>query len=435
MSSGEPGYTRWQPSEYLKVAVCALPLIDKGKTVAEAYYAAQRQALPRERRRELPDIRKLTYNGSPQKYIDLARKLPEAERLALTPPPPEPRKKPLVKLKPAPRVKLDDGRDYGKDDGGAKRWITREKALLARRILYWQEKGDTRALSRLFIEAQEIELERDRRRPIASIQAGVTGGKLQATLDEGKQAIWQVQSIPFKPDDEPTSSSPAAGDEADRIGAMELHDPAQAEQAAKTAVEAPNDPQATTLAPTGERALSDAAKAFGDTVMQALDKLLHTHTEIILGNVYAKLSDHAASTAANIGAMIERGLRETVHKIVEAELGGPVAAPSTPAAPALHARQLKVDVFTFPDGVLQDKVQREVRATFNGSTDLRFVNPDARNYTPDPERHCIMLTQRIPRALSNSITAIGIEPIYIKATPAHVVHAIEELHRSAGTSH
>lgn len=442
--SGTPGYMRWQPSEYLKVAVAALPLVDKGKSITDAFFAAQRRALPKDRRREADDLRKMQYSGAPQKYIDQARALSETERAALLPPPPPPRKA------PPKRVKLDEGRDYSAN--GTIRWTGREKALIARRVSYWLEHGDTRVLSRLIVEAQEIELEPDRRRSIPSIQSGTTGGHNKKTIEEGLRLVWQIENIPFKPDaqdaaaaEAETTAAPAtdvadnAEDEAQRIGAMAFNDPAQAAdaRAAKAASEAPNPVQATTPAPAAERALSDAARAFGDTVMQALDKLLATHAEIMLGKVQAKLNEQAQTTAASIAAMIERGMRETVHKIVEVELGGPVAAPATvasaPAAPeAAHAPQLKVDVFTFPDAVLQDKVQREVRATFNGSTDLRFVNPDTRNYTPSRERHCIMLTQRIPRALANSFTAIGIEPLYIKATPSHVVHAIEELHRASG---
>ncbi|HKX40904.1 MAG TPA: hypothetical protein VJO99_07085 [Burkholderiaceae bacterium] len=425
------GWVRWKPDEYLRIAVCALPLIDKGKDISAAFYAAQRQALHRDRRRELDDIRKLNYSGTPQKYVDQARALPAAERLALQPPPPAPRKA------PPPRVTLDAGRDYGGE--GLVRWTGREWALIARRVKHWQDKGDTRTLSRLVIEAQEVEFERDRRRPVASIQQSTTGGKLERLIADGLKAGWQIEHIALKPDSSSTEPAPSTDiaespeAEAARIEEMAMYDPQQAAaaQAAQTAVEAPIAVEATTPPAPSNRTLSEAARAFGDTVMQALDKLLATHAAIMLSNVQAKLEQQAATTAVSIAAMIERGMRETVHRIVEVELGGPVSAP---AAAAVHAPSLKVDVFAFPDASLQDKVQREVRATFNGSTDLRFVNPDTRHYTPDRERYCIMLTQRIPRPLANSITAVGIEPIYVKATPAHVVHAIEELHRANGTA-
>lgn len=240
--SGEPGYVRWQPSEYLKIAIAALPLIDKGKSVPEAFYRAQRQALQRDRHRDADEIRRLHGMGTPQKYIDQARALPESKRAELLPPAPAP----APRKPPAKRVTLDEGRDYSANGGnGGVRWITREKALLARRVLYWQKQGDTRALSRLIIEAQELEIERDRRRTPASIQTSTTGGHNAKMIEEGARHIWQIEHIPFKPD--PNAAAPATDiepnpeDEAARIEAMSMHDPeqAQAAQAAKSAVEAP----------------------------------------------------------------------------------------------------------------------------------------------------------------------------------------------------
>lgn len=149
-------------------------------------------------------------------------------------------------------------------------------------------------------------------------------------------------------------------------------------------------------------------------------------------------------------------MRETVHKIVEVELGGPVSAPSEAAAPPAalaetpaptaagaapaappsepahdERRVLKVDVVGLNNGTQE----QQVRAAFNGNTDLRFFDPDTQaGYAPHRGRHCIMLTHRVPHALKAKIKAARVDPIYVRPTVGHVVHAIEELHRASGTA-
>jgi len=84
-------------------------------------------------------------------------------------------------------------------------------------------------------------------------------------------------------------------------------------------------------------------------------------------------------------------------------------------------------------GLINGSMEQEVRGAFNGMTDLRFFDPDSKNtYAPHRGRHCVIVAERIPHTLKHKIKAAGVEPIYVKRTPGHVIHAIEELHRSEG---
>jgi hypothetical protein len=270
----------------------------------------------------------------------------------------------------------------------------------------------------------------ERRRSAGSIQTGV-GKYNDQTLADGLANLWLVEQ------EEQAKTSPAAEPEA----------PAQ------EAAQEPAAPVLATTPPVPERSrLSEAAKVFGDTVMSALDVLLRVHTEELMRGVETRVAALSQDIGLSVAALIEQGMRNTVHKIVEAELGGPVAPPTptgeapapvpqdkaprvafefveTPPAPP-PAEKLKVDVFAFPP---QLSNMGNVRRSFNGSLDLMFINPDnADKYVPRDGGHVILLTERIPRAARNSIEKAGIDPLIVKATPGHVIHAIEELHRAAG---
>ncbi len=409
--AGDPGYIRWTPDEWLKVAVCALPHLDKGMTMGiPLLKKAQWAALHSSRRREDDALRKLAWKGAAQtrKYIEQARALTPEQRAEIAPPP-EPRKP------AAPRGKIDEGRDYSKPGTNVK-WTTLEKARVARQVEAFKALGDKRVLGRLIIEAQELVIEPDRRRPVNSIRQGGTYN--DRMIEEGHANAWLLDEL-----DEQKK--------AEAEDAIELVTARSAESAAAPAAALPT--------PAASGAFSDSARAFGDTVMAAFDRLLTAHTESILREVYGKFSAMASTTSAQIAAQIEQGMRATVHRIVEAELGGPITTPSEAAAlpgkpteleeAAPRAQVLKLDVVGLKDG----QVQQQVRAAFNGNTDLRFVDPDTKNgYAPHRGRHCIMLTQRVPHMLKHKIKAAGIEPIYVRPTAGHIIHAIEALCQAEG---
>jgi hypothetical protein len=419
--SGEPGYVRWTPSEWQRVAAHSLRHLDKGLQLAQALMKAQVSALPKERRRDEETLRKSAYpsSSSAAKYIAEARALPKEELEAIAPPP-APRKP------PAPRVKLDEGRDYSRP-GHLIKWTTLEKARVARQVKAWQDAGDQRALSRLIIEAQELVLDADRRRPIGSIHVGAAKKTNDRLMVDGLANQWLIK-------DEPAAPPPRA-------------EPEPEPQAQETAQESAAPVLATTP-PAPERSrLSEAARVFGDTVMSALDVLLRVHTEELLRGVEARVATVAQEIGLSVAAQIERGMRDTVHKIVELELGGPVASPTptgeTPPPvlggktafefidPALvepKPARLRVDVV----GLVGNNID-EVRRAFNGTTDLRFIDPDQLNaWAPHRGRHVVCAVKWIPHKAKSKLRSVGMKPINVTGSVGTVIHAIEELHRSAG---
>ncbi len=387
--AGEAGYRKWMPNEWLRVAVFALPLIDKGARLNGALLEkAQRRALPKARHRDPESLKKSAWTNAP-KYVEKARALTPEQRAEIAPPP-------VPRKPPAPRGKLDEGRDYSKPGHNVK-WTTLEKARVARQVDTFKAAGDKRVLGRLIIEAQELVIESDRRRPVNSIRQG--GPYNDRMMEEGHANEWLLDEV-----DEQRKAE--AETVMEMVAARSPENAAESEQgrgASEPTDEAP-------------RALSEAARAFGDTVMTALDKLLAAHAE----SIFAKFSAMASTTSAQIAARIEQGMRETVHRIVEAELGGPVNA---------AARRLRVDVFGFPNKLDWSRVQ----SAFNGQTDLRFINPDdARRYVPEHGSRVLLLTERIPPAVLNSIEAAGITPTVVKSSTGEVIEAIKALHQAEG---
>jgi hypothetical protein len=406
---------RWSPEEWHAVTAHAAPLLARGKAPLAAMMAAQRAVLSKSRRRDEESVRhSLAPSGAGGRYLEEARKmLPE--------PPPE-----LPKPERRKRTKLDEGRNYARQPGSNVMWTKMEWARIARWVAQRRDEGDTRALSRLIIEAQEVVLDVDRRRPVTSIQAGGSAGSEDREGINGRMYQEGLTKIWLLPADEP-----------EKQPEPEVH--AQPEETPQEAAQAEAAP---IPLPVRREGVSEAAKAFGETVMQALDVLLTRHTETLLGQVEARVAASAQAMGVQVAAMIERGMRETVHRIVEVELGGPVAPTLTGEAPAPaevpqaqpasepeEPKRLKVDVVGFEHG---DNVER-VRAAFNGNTDLRFVHPDNWNtYAPHRNRHVILMVGRVPHSLSKKIKASGVEPLIVKKTAGHVIHAIEELQRAAG---
>jgi hypothetical protein len=111
-------------------------------------------------------------------------------------------------------------------------------------------------------------------------------------------------------------------------------------------------------------------------------------------------------------------------------------AEAPPAAPepqpeheaeADRVRLVKVDVV----GLNHGGMEQQVRSAINGGADLRFFDPDIKNgYAPHRGRHCILVIGRIPHSIKEKAKSAGVEPIYVKSTPGHVIHAIEELQRA-----
>lgn len=465
------GYTRWTADEYMHVAVNALPAIEAKKTRFEIMLAGMRAGLPRNRWRKQADLKHLCAPSlftTFEKYVERARALPEAERaryITAQPDPsplppddePAPAQHTTEEHKPGQRKK-DIGRDYK----GGFRWTDHEKARIARMVRYWIDNGirrpsDYGGLGRMFVEAQDLVLPPERRRSVNGIMQGNTSTGKGATWNEqiqqlGEQSIYLIAHEKFHPEGEygPAAEERKRREERDAQEQRErslrgnfvppttvaevrevLSTPtpnATADMGGTTfeipAETTPPGEQRTLPFPRSTGTLAEASRVFGDTVMNALEKLLAVHTNMLMQEFNARIAQTAASTGAAIAMQIEQTMRGTVQNIINEELGNPPAPP-----PAAERRQLKVDVVGFEFGAHEQTVAQ----SFNGDVDLRFVHPDKANaYAPHRGRHVIIVASRIPHSLSNKIRAANVEPIYVRRTPGHVVHAIEELMRAEG---
>lgn len=478
-------HMRWTPDEWLKVATLALGFLeDHGYTKAdEALDAAQRAVLPSHRWRESKDIRKQAGdNGVWHDYMGRVMAMTHEERLAIlarevkspepkhaevideTPPPPAP--EPVAEAKiykrrtKAERALHPPGDRSGgeycytpreildmvpQDAGGhVVRWTRKEWALLARGVK-WVEanRSDLPRTWQKLLYAQTFVLDRDRQRPAASISQSAIDSKRRKAIDEplalGMSDEWTIKHIPFNPPGSEAQAETTAEPPVEPVTVAPEAAPAMPLPPIPAPVAIPAPPaQLSTLA--------EAAKAFGETIMGALDQLLATHSRLMMEQVNARLTASAQEVGTQVAALIETSLRKTVHTIVETELGGPVAAPHAPAPnvppstaggvniDAVHshqlprtARRLKVDIV----GV-NEKILAEIKERMPADIDARLVHGNQiHSYTPSRDRQCILITERIPHAMFNKIKREKIDPIYTKPTAGHVMHAVEELQRAA----
>jgi hypothetical protein len=451
------GYIRWTHDEWLRVAVNMLPRLEKGETNLVALANAMRKVVAKDRWQSDQFIAHTCQPkralGLLKSWLDKARVLPDEQRnsmLVLTPAqryalenPDAPKPVRKSKVKPdTERVLARRGADKGRNYAGA-RWTTREWALIARMVKWFQTHGVKLSLSRLVIEAQELVLEHDRRRSIGGIQMGVTGGRLEKQIAVGMQNIYLVTDVPFDPPHPPDAESQESATDEQGAQATETALPDVG-----TAAEVQSLPQATPAPLPGSLRAADmsaAAQAFGATMMQALDTLLGTHTHLVLSSVEARLNESASRHAAEVAALVEAGMRKAVASMLAHELGGAISEPATrvtepaPPVPPKHhnpvppsaerPEQLKVDVVGFEIGEQQTTVEK----AFAGEVDLRFIHPDKMSaFAPHRGRHVVMMIGRVPHSLSAKFKAARVEPIIVRRTPGHVIHAIEELQRARG---
>jgi hypothetical protein len=416
--SDKAAYTRWTADEYLRVAVNALQFMVPGKPTVAAFAKGQKLALSRPRHRPASEIERIGKSGTLAKYEAPARALSAEKRAEYLVPVPEVVPKPARTTTHAP----DPAR---KERKALVYWTTREKALIARYVK--THRDESRTLTAWVIEAMQTVLPPDRWQNKQGVYDKGYRKLLEPMLAEGERNEWLL-----KDDEETNPGVLSAGDDLKPLEA-------DAGATLQRAAEAPA-PQA---APEPSGSLERASRAFADTMAQALQVLLAASAEHTLSNLSNRVAAIAQDVGTSIAAQIERGLRQTVLDTMAAELGGPVAPPTTqkpldlapaPAAP-VHATEpdqrrklLKVDVV----GLIGNNVQL-VRAAFNGNTDIRFIDPDHLNqWAPHTDRHAIAATKWIPHKAKAKCRAAGVQPINVTGSVGTVIHAIEELHRNAG---
>ncbi len=456
--------TQWSASEWLKVAAMAYGLIQQGQKHKDAVVAAQTAVLPRNRWREHS---KLVHATAPSmltwpKYLKQVEAMTPEQRDAIlladaapplkgkdpdrvAPPPPAPAPAPVVKArKPYTRKDAATMADKRTEvaEGHVVRWTSNEWALIARAAKWVSEQSPNLALPRQVNEAQVWTLQPHRLRPYSAIAQSYHTRQdgqrvLVRKLAEGLERGWTINTVPFNP----PGSEPEKKEEL--APPPVVAEPVSQDDSAAVAP-VPTQPFPTTGGALPSSSLTEAAKVFGVTMMQALDTLLVSHSQHLLGQVNERVSAMAHDMGAQVAAMIEGAMRRTVHSMVEQELGGPVSPPAAPAdepAPRINGtitlpgeearrKRVKIDVVGFDPQQYAPIVNGFID---NDAVDVRFIDAEHKTtYSPHRGRHLIMLADRISHTLKAKILAAGIKPVYIpRATAYHITHAIEELQRSA----
>lgn len=442
MAGQKVSYIRWTPDEYLRVAVNALPYLTPGDDF-EALRKGMRLALHRSRWRPDPELRSMA--GQAHRLIAFHEAMKKAEKLSererekyrsvnielpvVDEPPFDPAStRSVFGPKPKGQTTKDE-----KVYTGDIRWNDREKALLARRVLYWQQQGNKRPLSRLYIEAQEIELPPERRRSRGGLyQANGANAapSLSDYLAQGKAHLGLIVGVPFDPAraayEEPAAPAPAP--------APVEPEPVAAPPPPPEPPQAPEPVQATTPPTPVRSSIAEAAKAFGDTVMGALERLLTAHEAALMSQVQERLDGIALSLAGTIAAQLRGAVASTVQRTIEQELGGPVAAPveAPPPPPpepepeqASKVRPPGIDVIGLP----HTGQQQIVKDHCNGHVDLRFIHKGARtswHYEPH-NRMVVLINERVPHKVSNKIKTSGVRVALARPTAESVIKAVESL--------
>ena len=399
-------YTRWIPEEFTLVAAHALPLVDdKGFGLIEAYAKAQRFALAERRWKDIPTLRRMATSGNDKtlaKYLKLVREMPPEQRPALK------GDAALVRIElPSPRKRGPEPKPKVEYRGNV-RWTDSEKALLARWVMDRRRNHhDKRALTTMFVYAQDEVLPIERRRSRHGIWASQDNIERAFAFGSANQKLIE----------QPLQATTTAFEEAisEHLERQPASEPA--ERAA---------PPLATVAP-GMRqiALSEAARAFGETMMGALDTLLGAHAALIMGEVRQRLDRIGNDVALNL----QSSIAQMVHSALEKELG-PVAAPDAPvmaAPPEPAPKRLVVDVIG-----LTGHAAAEVRSAFNGNTDIRVIDQSKIESWSPRTPNTILVTKFTGHAAEFKLKRAGLKPIRVNGAAGSVIEAIKALHQQQG---
>lgn len=472
MGAKKRHHTRWLPQEWLKVAAHAVTLIERnGLAPFDALWAAQNE-LPEHRRQPRQTIERF---ASESVHGEIWRKnaaivlsmsvadrdalllrsvaSPKAPKQVAPPPPPPPAPKPAAK----PRNRIVEVPGSGgkrkiirpeappyqvvAHSGSAVKWTQREWALIARAAKWVSEQYPQSKLWEQVFYAQQWTLDADRQRAMGgmrqSVDHGPTHMRLANRVAQGLQDGWLIENIPFVP---PGSEPEAAAEPAEDLAAIaaSVPEPVEAPPAA------PSMPAATLAPPAVHSTIAEASKAFAETMLGALDKLLTTHSRVLLEEVNVRIAESSVRMGTQVAAMVQAGMQEAVHQMMQIELGGTITPPPAPPAVSPTAdkpaeslgaseeteqrARLKVDVI----GALNPIMRNQVRNQFTKGVDIRFFDGDHHTrYKPAEGRHVIFLSKRSTHGTFDKLKKFGVKPIYVEPSAGLINHAIEELQRSA----
>ncbi len=450
---------RWKPEEWLFVAAAALPDIDKGMDRIQATLKACR-LLPPERHRE-----KFQNNTDAKKilagYLEKVRAMSRKERDAMEVPtvknPTVPAPAPVVAAKPARKspvltkrrvyvnskvfqaiaaaftpsgpaakrgpFKVPNTDAYQHSPDHILRWTHAERSQLVRAFDMMARAGVGGTAMELLIIAQEFVLPPDRRHWDKALHRLFYKKPLGEFLEEGRARAALIENIPL----------PQAF--------LDALDPPAAEpepEAQETPQEATPVVVATTPAPAPRSSLQQATRGFVDTMAGAFDKLLLAHQAAMVDQLQGRISAMADTMGASIAAVIQQGMRQAVHSMVEAELGAVAAPAADEQVKRLEQvieqvqqpkpTRLKVDVV----GLVGPNISR-VRDAFNGSLDARYIDPnEVKKWIPTKDRHVIAFTRFVPHSTNEKLKKAGVSATWLTGGPQLAIQAIENLMEQQG---
>lgn len=436
------GYKRWTPDEMLRIAVHALPLADTGDKF-EMMKVGMRTSLPKARWKSMADLKRQTvpsYWARFQEYLTKAAKLPEQERQRII-------KHAAIDTTPQAKAEAPEPAMVALpvlDKPRATRWTDVEWAMIARRVKYMRDGGDSREnIARMIFDAQTYELKPDRHRALGGLlqsqyappsKTGSQSTPVKTNQDMINAAQLNIgpllRGIPFRP--EGNFAAPPPADDKPAAGAVEdivFQIPTTiAEVRAVQGVE----PEAAQ----GEMHVSlqsRIAREFAEQMRAAVEGMLHAHAAVLAESMGTTIRNEMAAWAASL----ERSLHRGVHHVLERELGGPVQGPPAPLedppGPEVQPerqKQLRVDVV----GLVGQNIDL-VRKSFNGSVDLKFIDPDQLNgWSPHTGRHAVVTLKWVPHKAKDKLRTVGVVPQMVMGGVGSVIHAIEELMRKEGIS-
>jgi hypothetical protein len=386
-------FTRWTPQEYTTVGSIAGTLVAAGLPLAEAYYRAQKEALPRPRWRTQREIERLA-NDSKNGPV-LKKYLPMGTKVSTFSAPKKSTK--LYKDKVAERGKSPI------------QWTQGEWALIAREADRILKRGKfAYSDNRLIFDAQHV-LPADRQRSRSSVvnghlgtasrmledgrrynlpaelsvekpapapkrektiqQIGAQGHtkwsrkewafvarRVQAMRKDGDERgpaliVSDAQEV-LPPDRRRKRSSVQSISNAILEGRLKEADaliwtlpeadpysePAPAPEAAPAPIaqavaEFVNVPAPMPQPRPQPGHFADAAHTFADVMSAAMGDLLAAHERHVLSALDSNVSKMAHALGAALTQQIERGLKQMVVDTLQAELGGPVTPPSASPVP------------------------------------------------------------------------------------------------------
>jgi len=419
--TGKSTQPRWSARDWETVSRAALPAIVEGMPKSRALFAAQDQVFPPERRKVWGHTFEVVASSMATPIIDRLRaEYRKANDLPLQPPARPTKKEERKALAQEQRDRAKLRRSYR----GRHLWTVREWALIARCIDDMTANGDTRGDSSKIIDAQDLVLPIERRRPIDSIYNSQSrkGSKQAEHLAQGRAYVWTL------------AEDLAATGHAPQVTEFIAEPEPEVVVPEPTVVE----PQAPT--PTESPIVSPFAAEFGRQMGLMVEQLLSAQRQSLLDTMTARANAMIEQVASAVTRNIHTTIGDAVHRLIEAELGGPVQAPaqahSEPAAPANgtgrhnphptspdRPKRIAIDVV----GLIGAQVT-EVQDAFRNdpSIDLRFIPADFAGRTATRE-NVISVTKFVSHEAERKAEKYGSNLVRVNGAAPSVIEAVRQL--------